>query len=184
MDIFIAIKDFYDKKTFFDVKLKSGLDSEEIFGHCIVLSSAVPSMGQVLLERLNENGDEDLTLLTVIFPECSGQDLKKTVDEIYSALAQEIEVDDDKLNTWAETLCFRHWTVPDEPELCRVSKRAIKKRKIFEPDVGPSKRVRSGGRITKVAKRASHDFGLQEEHDVRTSYPHLRRNGSCIDLQT
>ena len=164
MDIFGSIHNFFNKKSFFDVKLKSGLDGQEVFGHCLVLASAVPGFGQLLLERFNDDDD-----VTVVFPDLAGQELQTAVDEIYSSLVEELEVDVERLKSWSERLCCFSQTLSAPAEPCRVSKRAIKKRKIFEPDVGPAKRSRfGGGKTSGSVSKSSRNFGLQ---DVRASFP-------------
>jgi hypothetical protein len=148
MNLFDSIHEFYGDKKFFDLKLKSGLDREEVFAHSIILASAVPGLGQVLIEHYNEKLDDDLTL---IFPECSGYNLRHAVAEIYSALVQQSEVEQDAITRWSKALCSNILPVRVvESKPVRISKRTIKKRKIFEPDFDSTKRSRRNVTATKI----------------------------------
>ena len=151
---FDAIHKFYKEGKFLDIKLKSGIDDREVSAHSLIIASAIPELGQVLTEHFNDKVDEDCVL---IFPDLSGDDLQQVVAEIYSALIQELDVDDDKLRLWCETICLKN--VPrvvvvevevDASKAVRFSKRAIKKRKIFDPDFdyGQTKKPRTGGKAT------------------------------------
>lgn len=140
MEFFHTIYDFYRDRKFFDLKIKSGKDGQEIWAHTLVIGSAIPGLSQALSEHYNERIEEETTLL---FPDISGSQLEQVVAEIYSSLVQESEVELDKISFWAESFCSSENVRKNDWD---VSTRGLKRRKVSNPEFEAAGFSKYGGK--------------------------------------
>ena len=84
MEIFELMHQFYVQEKFSDLKIVSGLDTDQVLCHSLILISAVPGLKEVL--RDHSDSVEEIT--TLVFPETPGLLLKEVVSDIYDSLVQ------------------------------------------------------------------------------------------------
>jgi len=90
------------ESQFTDLDLVSGLTGKTVSAHCLILASAVPTLGNILRdhEKLYQSADK----LTVVCPDVSLDNLKKIVKEIYTALISSNVITQNDQARWEQAL--------------------------------------------------------------------------------